>query len=111
MRCMERTINNDTGRSNDLKQQWQRHLKAWRASGETQISYCQKHGLSRHAFQYWKHIVEKRKTERFIEIKRTTLPGAAGVVEIIINSPVQIRVPQGVSPEHLRMVLQAVKEL
>ena len=108
---MERTKKNGTGRSKDLEQQWQRHIKAWRASGETQISYCQKHGLSRHAFQYWKHIFKKRKTERFVEIKRTAPAGAVGVVEIIINNPVQIRVPQGVSPEHLHMVLQAVKEL
>ena len=110
---MERIKNNETNSSSskDLKQQWQRHIKAWRASGETQISYCQKHGLSRHAFQYWKHNLEKRKTERFVEIKRATPAGAGGVVEIIINSAVQIRVPQGVSPEHLHLVLQAVKEL
>jgi hypothetical protein len=108
---MERTKNNEASRSKDLKQQWQRHIKAWRASSETQISYCQKHGLSRHAFQYWKHNIEKCKTDRFVEIKRATPPGSGGVVEIIISSPVQIRVPPGVNPEHLHLVLQAVKEL
>ena len=108
---MERTKNNDTRRNKDLTQHWQRHIKAWRASGETQIAYCQKNGLSRHAFQYWKHIVEKSETERFVEIKRATPSGSGGVVEIVIDNPVHIRVPKGVSPEHLRMVLQAVEEL
>ena len=108
---MERTKNNEASRSKDLKQQWQRHIKAWRASGETQIFYCQKHGLSRHAFQYWKHNIEKCKTDRFVEIKRATPRDVGVVVEIIISTPVQIRVPPGVNPEHLHLVLQAVKEL
>jgi transposase-like protein len=108
---MERTKNYDTSRSKNLKQQWQRHIKDWRASGETQISFCQKHGLSRHAFQYWKHNFEKGKTNGFVELSRTTPPDSSRVVEIVITNPVHIRVPQGVSSEHLHMVLQTVKEL
>ncbi|UCF99060.1 MAG: hypothetical protein JSV89_05860 [Spirochaetaceae bacterium] len=74
---MEHAKNNDTSKNKDLKQRWQRHIKAWWEGCATQISYCKKHGLSRHAFLYWKHIFEKRKTEGFVEIKRAAPPGTA----------------------------------
>ena len=108
---MERAKNNDTRRGKNLKKEWQQHLKAWRASGDTQLSYCRKHGLSRHAFQYWKHNLQGSRSNRFIELSRATGAGPGGMVEILIDGRVQIRVPQGVSSEHLHMVLQTVKEL
>ena len=108
---MEHAKNNGTRRNKDLKKEWQQHIKAWRASEDTQVSYCRKHGISRHAFQYWKHIFEKSKTSAFVELSHAAPRGYGGVVEIIINDPVQIRVPRGVSSEHLRIVLQVVKDL
>ena len=33
---------------------WKQHLEDWKASGLTQVDYCQRHDLSRHRFQYWK---------------------------------------------------------
>lgn len=108
---MEHTKNNDTRRGANLKQEWQRHLEAWRASGDTQVSYCLKHELSRHAFQYWKKNLEGNGSNRFVEVSRSSLLGAGSVVEILIDGRIQIRIPQGVSSEQLRTVLQAVKEL
>ena len=108
---MKHAKNNGTRRGTNLRQEWQRHLEAWRAGGGTQVSYCQKHGLSRHAFQYWKKNLEGNGSKRFVEVSRSSLSGSGGVVEILIDGRVQIRIPQGVSAEHLQTVLQAVKEL
>ena len=109
---MERAKNKDTQRGTELLwEQWRRHIKAWQASGDTQVSFCQKHGLSRHAFQYWKRNLRKSRTSRFVEITPAMPPISGGLIEILIDNRVQIRVPQGVSPEHILMVLQAVKEL
>jgi hypothetical protein len=108
---MEHAKNNDSRRGTKLRQEWQRHLKAWRASGDTQASYCGEHGLSRHAFQYWKHNLEGGHSKGFVELPRSTAPRPGGVVEILIDGHLQIRVPPGVSGEQLRTVLQAVKEL
>jgi hypothetical protein len=82
---MERAKNNDTRRSTNLKKEWQQHLKAWRARGDTQVSYCQKHGLSRHAFQYWKHNLQGSSSNRFVELPRATGAGLGGMVEILID--------------------------
>jgi len=110
---MEREKNKDTQRGTGLlREQWRRHIKAWQASGDTQVSFCQKHGLSRHAFQYWKRNLKKSRTSRFVEISPAKPPSSGGLIEILIdNNRLQVRVPQGVSPEHIRTVLKAVKEL
>jgi hypothetical protein len=108
---MERAKNNHTRRETNLKQEWQQHLKAWRSSGDTQVSYCQQHGLSRNAFQYWKQNLEGNGRNQFVELSLSSLLGSGNVVEILLDGGVQIRVPQGVSSEHLHMVLQAVKGL
>jgi len=108
---MERAKNNDNRRSTNLKQDWQQYLKAWQSSGDTQVSYCQQHGLSRHVFQYWKQNLKGNGRNRFVELSRSSLLGSGSVVEILLDGGVQIRVPQGVSSEYLHMVLQAVKEL
>jgi hypothetical protein len=103
---------NEGRRGGSLEQEWRRHIKGWRASGETQVSYCRRHGLSRHAFQYWKHNLEGGRRSGFVELSRSTTPHPGGaVVEILIDGHVQIRVPQGVNPEQLRAVFQGLKEL
>jgi hypothetical protein len=104
----DRPYNDTAGTPNTLARE---STKAWRVSGDTQVSCCRKHGLSRHAFQYWKHNLQGSRSNRFIELSRATGAGPGGMVEILIEGGVQIRVPQGVSSEHLHMVLQAVKGL
>jgi transposase len=109
---MEHTRTSGSLRGEELRRQWQQDLKAWRASGESQVCYCRAHGLSRHAFQYWKHNLEGGRSSGFVELSRSTAPHSGGaVVEILIDDRVQIRVPQGVTAEQLCTVLQAVKEL
>jgi len=109
---MEHTKNSGSPRGGELKRQWQQHLRAWRGSGETQVAYCRAHGLSRHAFQYWKHILEADRSGGFVELSSSATPHAGGVVvEILLEDPVRLRVAQGVRVEQLRTVLQAVKEL
>jgi hypothetical protein len=33
---------------------WGNQLRAWQASGQSQVGYCRKHGLSCRSFVYWK---------------------------------------------------------
>ena len=39
--------------SDERRQFWLGHVQAWRASGLTQVAYCQQHGLKPKAFSYW----------------------------------------------------------
>jgi transposase len=93
-----------------LSKRWKRHLESWRSSGATQIAYCQKHSLSRHAFQYWKHQLDNGGPSRFVELKQSTALGSRIAIEILLSEGLRICVPQGASPEELRMVLQVLRE-
>ena len=108
---MEHTKNKGARHRTNLKQEWQQRLKAWRASGDSQLAYCRKHGLSRDSFRYWKKILETSGNSEFVEVSRSRSWSPGGVMEILIDGRVQIRIPQGVSAEHLRAVFRAVKEL
>ena len=100
----------NTPRGTALRERWQRHLKLWRSSGTTQIAYCQKHGISRHAFQYWKHQLDNGRSNQFVEVKQPLASGISKHIEILLVEGVRICVPQGVSPEELRMVLHVLRE-
>jgi transposase len=107
---METQRKNDTPRGADLREQWQGHLQSWRSSGTTQIAYCQQHGLSRHAFQYWKHQLDNGGPSRFVELTQTPAFGGRSHIEILLAEGVRIHVPQGTGPEELRMVLHVLRE-
>ena len=101
----------DTPRGAALREQWQRHLESWRSSETTQIAYCQKHGLSRHAFQYWKHqLGNNGGLSRFVEVKQSFAAGISNHIEILLAEGLRVRVPQGANPEELRMVLHVLRE-
>jgi hypothetical protein len=107
---MKSSRKSKTPRGSILREQWKRHLESWRSSGSTQIAYCQKRGLSRHAFQYWKHQLDHDGSRQFIEIKQTPALGGRSPIEILLTEGVRICVPQGASPEELRMVLHVLRE-
>lgn len=107
---MKDSKQNETLRGTALRHKWQQHLEGWRSSGTTQIGYCLKHGLSRHAFQYWKHQLDQGSPKRFVEIKRTPALGGSDHIEILLTQGVRICVPPGASPEELRMVLHVLRE-
>jgi len=107
---MENSRKHGTPRGAALREQWQRHLELWRSSGTTQIAYCQKYSLSRHAFQYWQHQLDHGGPRRFVELKQTPALGGRSHIEILLAEGVRICVPQGASPEELRLALHVLRE-
>ncbi|MEF8697869.1 MAG: hypothetical protein V5B33_18380 [Candidatus Accumulibacter sp. UW20] len=39
---------------------WRGHVAEWRASGESQRAYCDRHGLKDHSLSYWHQRLAKR---------------------------------------------------
>lgn len=39
---------------------WREHVGGWRASGESQKAYCDRHGLKDHSLSYWHQRLAKR---------------------------------------------------
>lgn len=54
-------------------QTWQRHLKAWRESGLTQVEYCRLNGLGVKAFGYWLRKDRKKNNPAPLQLIPVTL--------------------------------------
>jgi hypothetical protein len=74
--------------SSQKKQHWQRHIRAWQASGQTQAAYCHAHHLSLASFGYWR--------KRCAAVPDSvSLPAVIPVVRENAVSGVQLRSPGG----------------
>ena len=65
---------------------WQGHVGAWRASGESQRAYCDRHGLKNHSLSYW-HLRQARGTSAPEEGSSLTLIPAVRVADAEASSP------------------------
>ncbi len=85
-----------TGTREEKRTYWVRYVKAWKASGETQRSYCQQHQLA-----YWN---QARKPGP----ETTSTPVSNGFLPVHVNSPtvqspgLSIRFPSGVRVEGIQ---------
>lgn len=72
---------------------WAKHIKQWRASGETQSSYCRHHQLKPHQMIYWRQLFE-------VQPKKERAPRASGFISVqVVDPPTQgltVRFPCGV---------------
>ena len=99
-----------SGGGNLSREQWQKHVEAWRAIGKTQAAYCPEHGLACSAFQYWKGRLERESLSGFVEVSAPVRRSGA-VIDIALGDRVRLRVAEEVGAEHLRKVLRAILEL
>jgi hypothetical protein len=92
------------------RDQWRQHIGIWRASGTSQAAYCREHSLSSSAFQYWKGRLERESLSGFVEVSHPSKqPG--GLIEILIDERIRLRVAEDVGLKHLRTVLRTILEL
>lgn len=78
----------------ELEAFWRGHVGAWRASGETQRVYCDRHGLKKHSLSYW-HLRLARREGQAGGAMPLTLVRATMVSEVVsapgtalmLNSP------------------------
>lgn len=77
---------------NKKRSEWERRIKEWEQSGETQASYCRKHSLSHATFKYWRDRV--RDAESVQGITGFVQVGSSESVELILGSVV-VKIPSG----------------
>jgi len=109
---------------------WQKHLRAWSASGLTQADYCRQHQLSAPAFGWWKRQLEgkpkapKRSPAtkqsgqgnqtgvRFVEVQRGSEVdpgGSPAVYEVLLSRGRAIRVGHEFDPMVLKRLIATVE--
>jgi hypothetical protein len=112
---------------------WRRTIDQWRRSRLTVRAFCERRGLSEPSFYYWRRRVGTTEETGsaasaghaddlgataagagFAEVQVVGDDRPAGsedpVVELILPAGERLRVEAGVTPEHLRRVLTAVRE-
>lgn len=98
-----------------LNEQQLKHIKAWQASGLTQTSYCQKHGLNKKTFSGWfaNYTALPKPTEPkllAIEVKPgvTLPPAAAEPLRLRLSNGHSLELPSSISPRWLADLLQCL---
>jgi hypothetical protein len=71
-------------RREEIWAQWRGHLEAQRASGQTQLAYCQAHGLEAKHFSVWKSKL-KRAAEAS-PARGTAKPSKLRLVPLVIRN-------------------------
>jgi hypothetical protein len=106
---------------------WERHLRHWRKSGQTQSQYCVSTGLKIKTFNRWKILLTnplrgKAPVSRTADKPTSLVPVRLAQSELVDTSlgcirDIRIRlddsqwvvdVPVGVDPKHLANVLKAI---
>jgi hypothetical protein len=93
---------------------WARHVKLWRASGLTQVQYCQRHRLLKGTLGYWSSTLSKPKAAKsaLVEVGRAEVKpeGRRSPIELVVERRYLLRLWPGMEPGHLRQVLSVLEQ-
>ena len=102
---------------------WRQVVQRRAESGMTIDEFCQREGLKPTTYHYWQRVIKRRdegpewrkpKRDNVSSLAAVELVddrGVAAAVEIIAHNGYVVRVGEQATTEHVRRVLQAVREL
>ena len=44
--------------------EWERRLKEWESSGETQVEFCRRYNVTPATFKYWRKVIGRTESEQ-----------------------------------------------
>jgi len=93
-----------------LAEHWRHHIDAWKASGQSQSSFCKANALNYHRFCYWQRkFQQSHQAARggFAAVSRSPEPASCG---LSITLPGGL-VVQGITAGNLPLVSQLLNDL
>lgn len=102
-------------------QHWQTIIANWRNSGRSVTAFCRSLGVNKSGFHRWRNIIEQLERDNNTPTP-SPHPDTAGsafvplrvipdpVVEVILPSGLQLRVPLAADPQQLARLVQALGE-
>ena len=96
-------------------EQWQQHIKDWKASGLSQTAWCKQHDLKPEQLSYWYRKFEPRTAElKAKPSSGTFIPVAVEAKPVV--SPLALTLPNGASisgidESNLALTQQLVEQL
>lgn len=99
----------------EKRRTWADHIENWKASGQSQVEYCQRHDLQYHRFTYWrqKHLRQARSSSSIVEIslpvpQDDSSSPAMCPIRILTPSGLRIEVDRDFDPVALRQIIHTV---
>jgi hypothetical protein len=93
---------------------WENHLRAWQASGLTQVCYCRKHGISDKSFVYWKkRLLPASVSVSLVEVPRIQPPMVSPVcspLRLMLGNRYGIEIERGFDEQTLDRLLRVLEE-
>jgi hypothetical protein len=104
------------------KEQWARHVEAWRSSGTSAAKYCASRDLKASSLRYWSSRIRRETGEalnetfeggrapRFAKVQTTKrTPAPSEVALRLVVADVAVEVPAGFDTATLRRVLEVLR--
>ena len=103
---------------------WRDLIRRREASGLTVGAFCKKEGVTPSGYNHWRQEIRRRDQERATRKRKPADPKqptlipvnliedhAPSMVEVVVQNGLVVRVPEGVSTDHVRRVLHLIHEL
>ena len=114
------------GRAAQREEFWRKAVRRQEHSGLSVVDFCQQEGVTASTFYYWRREIQRRDDQRQAKAlghspARADTPGFAPLrliedterysIEIIPHNGWVIRIGEGAASEHVRRILQLVREI
>lgn len=99
----------------ELRQEWEKRLEDFQASGQTATAWCSEHGIHMHRFWYWSRklrtsLVEKSgERVRWLSVELNESAIGTDFLTIQVGRA-RIEVHEGFNPMLLRQVIQVLAD-
>jgi len=94
------------------REEWRAHYAAWVSSGESQATYCERHGLNYAAFYYWRTQLRQRSEQsksRFETLTVQSPQPASPSIRIHLPNGIQLSIGASAEFGLVRDVLQLLR--
>jgi hypothetical protein len=91
------------------REEWQKYIEAWEASGVKQIDFCKQHNICSGKFSYYKNLLKPKQTEyaKFTPIK-ITAPSSAIDIRITLPNGFSVYFPCRLDKEKLKGFIEVL---
>lgn len=96
------------------REQWRKHVSAWKESGQSRDDYASAHGLNPNTLAWWRSQLGRDKSSRPLTLVPVIAGGvhrdAAPVepVEVVIPRGITVRVPNGADIDQVARLVRAL---
>lgn len=98
----------------ETRRQMARLVRQWEASGQTQLAFAARHGISRTKLRYWQRRLTRRDEAQatavtFAPVQIVPTVAEPGTVDLVLATGERVVVRPGASADLVRTVLAAVR--